>query len=294
MGSQRISRYRLENENLIYEDTSENLGHGNTTHFVVSADRNFAAMPTGGGNGIGYGITVLDGMNLTQQRLVLNNGAYPCAIGFDPKTGNIYSPNHEKMNIFGPRGGKLEEISHGQWGICRLIVDPQGGRFLVWGDKSIVLYSPARDGRAGSTAGPRTDTSAAAAQEPPAVPLRRGSRRNVPGGQTAERGGGATQAAENVDALVDDIKSDDFNRRMRAMTQLRRMKPEKPHPEVAKALETVLLEGGNTALRAEAARSLEIWGTSESIPALKKAAKDASAHVSSCAKKALGEVIARE
>jgi S1-C subfamily serine protease/antitoxin (DNA-binding transcriptional repressor) of toxin-antitoxin stability system len=294
LGGQRITRYRLQDENLIYEDTSNNLANGHTTHFVVSADRNFAAMPTGAGNGMGYGIAVLDGMDLTRQKLVLNNGAYPCAIGFDPKTGNIYSPNHNTMNIFSPRGGKLEAISHGQWDIHRLIVDPQGGRFLVWGDKSIVLYCPAKNRDAGSASAPHAAASGVAVPESPPVPSRRGSRSGVPGGQPGEKAGGTAPGMADLGTLVNEMKSGDFSRRMRAMMQLRRLKPEKPHPEVAKALEAELLEGGNASLRAEAARSLEVWGTSESVPALKKAAKDANARVSSCAKKALGEILSRE
>ncbi len=147
LGGRQIRRYRLEGEDLVYEETSRDLQNGHTTHFVVSGDGKFAAMPTGAGNASNYGIAVLDAMHLDRQLLALENGAYPCAIGFDPLTGNIYSPNFQKMNVFSARGGNIAQIALGDRDVHRIIVSPEGGQFLAWGQSKIVSYRPAANGK---------------------------------------------------------------------------------------------------------------------------------------------------
>jgi len=137
LGGQEIKRFRLQGEDLFFEEASRSLRRGFTTHFVISGDGKFAAMPSGAGNAASYDIVVLDATRLDQQLLALENGAYPCAIGFDAKTGNIYSPNHEEMNIFSPRGGKLAQIVLKDNDVRRIAVHPGGERFLAWGQKRI-------------------------------------------------------------------------------------------------------------------------------------------------------------
>ena len=85
---------------------------------------------------------------------------------------------------------------------------------------------------------------------------------------------------EDLPSLVESLNSGDFSRRIRATMQLLREKPREPNREVAKALERVLLDDGDAAIRGNAVRCLETWGTPESIPALQQAAqKDPSSLV---------------
>ncbi len=146
LGGHRIERLRIDGETLVHEEATDRLQNGHTTHFVLSGDGKWTAMPTGGGNGKGYGIAVFDALQLGTPKLILENGAYPCAIGFDTNTGNIYSPNSDQMNIFGPRGEKLQAIKLRDWDVRRVIVDPQGRRFAAWSRTKITCYRW-RDGK---------------------------------------------------------------------------------------------------------------------------------------------------
>ena len=95
-------------------------------------------------------------------------------------------------------------------------------------------------------------------------------------------------------AIVDDLNSSDFSRRIPATLKLLREKPKEPNLAVAKALERVLLEDGDPPIRDSAARALQNWGTSESIPALQKAAeKDPDSQVRTSAQKAIEAIKAR-
>ena len=141
-GGRKIMRFRLEGEDLVYEESSRDLQNGHTTHFVVSADAKLAAMPTGAGNanGLSYGTAVLDALHLGDQKVALENGAYPCAIGFDTKTGNIYSPNHDGMNIFNARGEKPLHIKNVGRDPHRIAVHPEGGCFALWSENAVTYW----------------------------------------------------------------------------------------------------------------------------------------------------------
>jgi HEAT repeat protein len=100
---------------------------------------------------------------------------------------------------------------------------------------------------------------------------------------------------EDIPSLVESLNSGDFSRRIRATMQLLRQKPEEPNRAVAKALERVLLDDGDAAIRGNAVRCLENWGTSESIPALEEAAqKDSSSLVRSHATKTIEAIKQRQ
>lgn len=141
-GDRKITRFRLEGQDLVMEGSSGELQSGHTTHFVVSDDEKLAAMPTGGGNGGRHAIAVIDPKDFST-KFALANGPFPMAIGFDMKTGDIYSPNSDAMNIFDRRGNRLQQIkweAQGLNDVHRIIVHPQGGYFIVWAEKSIFVY----------------------------------------------------------------------------------------------------------------------------------------------------------
>jgi hypothetical protein len=137
-GDLAIRRFRVEGNDLIYEQSSARLANGHTTHFALSSDGKWTAMPTGGGQGSGYNIFVFDPSDLLRPRFSLVNGAYPCAIGFDPKTGHIYSANRNLLNVFDAQGHCLTEFNLGMQDVHRITVHPQGERFVVWSSTKIV------------------------------------------------------------------------------------------------------------------------------------------------------------
>jgi hypothetical protein len=142
-GDDEITRFRLEGQDLVLDGSSRTSHSANTTHFAFSDDDKLLARPSGGRSSVGgYGIAVLDAGDFSQ-KFEFFNDAYPSAIGFDAKTGDIYSPNLNGMNIFDRRGVKLQHI---KWEkqrphfIHRLIVHPQGKCFVVWEQESIMVF----------------------------------------------------------------------------------------------------------------------------------------------------------
>jgi hypothetical protein len=136
LGGQEIKRFRLQGEDLFFEEASRNPIYGRALRFVISDDGKFAPMP-GGGNAAGFALAVLDAMHLDQQLLALDSGANSCVVGFDAKTGNIYSANRKEVDLFSPRGGRLAEIVLKDNDVRRIAVHPGGERFLAWGQKRI-------------------------------------------------------------------------------------------------------------------------------------------------------------
>ena len=67
--SRAIHRFRLEGEDLVYEQSSKDLVSGHTTHFALSVDSKWVAIPTGGGNSSGYNIFVFDASDFQQYKL---------------------------------------------------------------------------------------------------------------------------------------------------------------------------------------------------------------------------------
>jgi hypothetical protein len=139
--AQKFVRFRVEGENLIYEACSRPLvTSGSPRQLAVSNDGNWIALPGGAGNSSQYGIDVYPTDDFYKPRLTLTNGAYPTAVGFDTKTGIIYSPNHMKLQVFSSNGGKIEEFDKPQMEVLRIIVHPAGERFVVWGTNIISVF----------------------------------------------------------------------------------------------------------------------------------------------------------
>jgi hypothetical protein len=91
--------------------------------------------------------------------------------------------------------------------------------------------------------------------------------------------------AADFAAVVDDLKADDFSRRVQAEMRLIEATPQGRHLDLAAALAQVLSSDTNAVVRSQAAWALEKWGSAENLPALEKAAQtDASSAVRSRAK----------
>jgi hypothetical protein len=142
LAGRKICKFRLQGEDLIFEAATANLMNGNTTHIVLSPDGKWIAMPTGGGNrGGGYLIDIYDTANLSKPALTIDNGPYPVAVGFDPKTGNIYSPDHKKINVYSSRGGKLYAADIPDPLLLQIVMHPSGERFVLQARTKLFAYT---------------------------------------------------------------------------------------------------------------------------------------------------------
>ena len=138
--------------------------------------------------------------------------------------------------------------------------------------------------------------SSAPAPGPAPSPTAPPSVAKSPGPSCPPRHGASDEppSAEELETLVTDLKSGDFGRLIRSTMRLMRCKPKEPNPAVANALAAIVTDSSSLSFRLNAVRALENWGTAESIPALKKAAQDSNSMLQKFAKKAIGEITARQ
>jgi hypothetical protein len=79
--------------------------------------------------------------------------------------------------------------------------------------------------------------------------------------------------ADDVRAVLSDLKSASFTRRTFAVMRLAGAAPGEPHPDVAKALENILVTDHVPGIRVNAAAALAAWGTAENLAALDQIAR---------------------
>ncbi len=100
-----LSRYRVEKDDLIREDVSYRIGGNNTRRICFSPDSRFVAMPSGGGNGVNlkdhpplknYSTYIYPIGNLKVPATGFTGGAFPRAVGIDPKSNFILAQNQGK------------------------------------------------------------------------------------------------------------------------------------------------------------------------------------------------------
>ena len=84
--------------------------------------------------------------NLDKPLAILKSGAYPVAIGFDPKAKLVYAQNHEKqLIVFTADGIKGKEYDLGTGGTRQLLVHPDGRKLIVFADKKISYVELPKD-----------------------------------------------------------------------------------------------------------------------------------------------------
>lgn len=138
MGASRIKRYRIEGEELVFEERSPEALNTRSRHFVVSDDNKLATAKAGPGHSHVDAVVLVDPLHLSQEKLALAPYLSPGAVGFDAATGNIYAAGRDnKVVVFSPRGGKLQEVSTADWMPNRLLVHPAGRSFVVWGEQKM-------------------------------------------------------------------------------------------------------------------------------------------------------------
>jgi hypothetical protein len=107
----------------------------------VSPDGKWVALPSGGGNyGAGaYGTFIYSVTRLASPALTVRGGPYPRALGFDPKTGYVYSHNlTNQLILFTAKGVKLKEFRLGEAGeVKQFVAHPAGGSLLLLTQKKL-------------------------------------------------------------------------------------------------------------------------------------------------------------
>lgn len=144
---EHLERYRVKGSLLTPDLASDRIAQNGQT-ICVSPDSKYVCLPSGGGN---YKIPAVDAKpyttyvyninNLRQPEFVLESGAYPEVVGFDPKSKRIYAQNHDKnLIVFSDVG--VQRKGYRIWGdidIRQFVVSPQGGKLLILGSKSFGL-----------------------------------------------------------------------------------------------------------------------------------------------------------
>ena len=128
--------------------------------------------------------------------------------------------------------------------LCQGVAVDEGGRRHFTESVEETLTVPTAD-VADDTARPEPADAGGAAPSP---------------SKPASSTGGASRSTNDLAALLKDLDSGDLGRRSRAIVRLRRLKPQVPNRNVAEALERILTEDSNPALRAQAAYALAELG----------------------------------
>lgn len=130
-GLNSIHQFRVAEQDLIYVQSSTHLNSGSRSHLALSVDGESVAMSSSATT-LGNGMAVFQTKDLGRLSAILDKGSRSLAIGWDPKNEQIYVANDRDLHVFDSRGGKLTQFAHELTIPCRIMVHPQGGKFLIW------------------------------------------------------------------------------------------------------------------------------------------------------------------
>jgi hypothetical protein len=149
-----ILRFKLSKAGALSPDgMSEDIGSGAIYNGLqLSPDGKFVCLPSGGGNRPGlkghpevgtYTTYVYPVATLNKPAFVLESGAYPTAVGFDPAAKLVYAQNADFLLIaFSATGVKKKEfgIDTGERPVSvrQLLPHPDGGKLLVLTGRRLV------------------------------------------------------------------------------------------------------------------------------------------------------------
>jgi hypothetical protein len=107
----------------------------NPGRISVSPDSKLVARTAGGGNpdvGGNYATGVFSTGGLGKKECVLESGAYPTAVGFDPVAKKIYTQSYEvQLMVFNMGGVKKGEYKFGKESPRQFLAHPSGNKVLV-------------------------------------------------------------------------------------------------------------------------------------------------------------------
>src|SRR5262249_15025069 len=104
-GIEELHRIKIDGAELSYEQSSPRIS-SNGQQICISPDSRHVCLPAGGGNGshpdhpdLGgpYGTYIYPVTDLRKPAFGIRQGAYPRAVGFDPKAQQVYAQNHSKQ-----------------------------------------------------------------------------------------------------------------------------------------------------------------------------------------------------
>jgi hypothetical protein len=151
-GIEQLQRYRLDGKTVRFEESSPRIAQ-NGQRIDVSPDGALVCLPSGGGNyaerEIGpYATFIYAVGHLKRPALILRLGAYPRAVGFDPRGGYIYAQNFDNQFILCSKdGARLAAHSLSDRGdeVRQFLVHPEGRRVLVLtGNRLFAVEAPAQ------------------------------------------------------------------------------------------------------------------------------------------------------
>jgi hypothetical protein len=152
-GIEQLHRFRIDGTSLVHEESSPRIAQGHVEGICVSPDSKFVCLPSGGGNYQGmpnhppaaaYSTYVYPVTNLNRPAVSLRSGAYPNAVGFDPRTGNLYTHNHAKQLMVFTAGGVLQKeyaLEQNGLRLHQFLVHPAGERLLVLTSSQLLFVS---------------------------------------------------------------------------------------------------------------------------------------------------------
>jgi S1-C subfamily serine protease len=134
-GIEQLHRFRIDGNALVYEESSERIAQ-NGQGIEVSPDSQFVALPSGGGNygaSSPYGTFIYSVKKLAKPAQTIAGGAYPRALGFDPKQNLVFAMNFQHpMVVFTDKGIKLKEYELRDAGDTKeFLTHPDGGKLLL-------------------------------------------------------------------------------------------------------------------------------------------------------------------
>jgi hypothetical protein len=136
-GIEQMFRLRLDGDRVQFEEASPRLGAG---MIQLSPDAQFVCLPSGGGNGAAgapsYSTIIFLTTSFKKRECILNSGAYPRAVGFDPKGGYIFAQNHGNELVLYTSGGvKRKEYHFGppntSSDVRQFLAHPSGNKLLL-------------------------------------------------------------------------------------------------------------------------------------------------------------------
>jgi len=110
-GIEQSQSFRIEGSKITTHQSTERIASNGQT-IRVSPDSRFVCLPTGGGNGsMGYSTNVYPVDDLKRPEPILQSGAYPRTVGFDPVGNRVFARNHDTALIVYSETG-IEKSSH--------------------------------------------------------------------------------------------------------------------------------------------------------------------------------------
>jgi hypothetical protein len=131
-GMEQLQRFRIDANGIELEESSPRIAQNGQT-IVVSPDSKYVALPSGGGNGPNYTTHIYVVTDLRSPAFLVNSGAYPRAMGFDPQREWVYAQNaHKQLILFSNSGIKLKEYQlPGGGEVKQFLPLPEDGSVLV-------------------------------------------------------------------------------------------------------------------------------------------------------------------